>query len=226
MPAMKNKHFLIGLMFIVLFVDAAVVYSQENVGSNIDECFYFPKKTDGSDIVMDSYFSQKTDGRREVNMGMSVWNDSRNRRISNYLFSMNEPVLYTLSEGNVYRYTNIGSWSKIYTVRLELKHGKVVLDYNETFGNGGTIGDVLKDSHKELPKKVWDELVQKVDSCQFWTMPTFRIFKDILTFDGAEWILEGVSSKKYHFVIRDSPNEMRDENYAALCNYIESLSKE
>ena len=210
---MKSKHVLIGLILIVLFGDFGTVYSQNEEELNGDELFYFPKTTDGSDVMNNNIVSIK-------------WNDSRNRSLSKPLFRMDEPVLFNKLDATVFRYTHIGSWSEPYTIRLELKGGKVVLDYKETFGDGGDISDTLKIVHKELPTKVWKKLEVKVDSCQFWTTPSFRVFKDIVIFDGAEWILEGVSSNKYHFVMRNTPDKYGDEKFAALCNYIERLVNE
>jgi len=210
---MKIKYELISLMFIVLFVGVANVYSQKEEELNGVELFYFPKTTDGSDVVNGNIISYK-------------WGDFQNEILSKPLKSMNEPVLFNKLDANVYRYTHIGSWTKPYTIRLELKGGKVILDYKETFDGGWNIFDTLKYVHKYLPKKVWNKLKEKVDSCQFWSMPSFRIFTDRVIFDGAEWIVEGVFSKKYHFVMRDTPNKYGDEKFAALCNYIESLVNE
>jgi hypothetical protein len=206
---MKIKYDLINLILIVLLVNVAYVYSQKEVDSKADGLFYFPSNT--------------TDVGLEVNDKLD---DSRNNYYSRFLFNMNEPVLFNMLNANVYRYTNVGEFSKVYSIRLELKKGKVIMDYKETVGNGGNIFEVFKNYQKVLPKKVWHKLVEKVDSCQFWSMTSYRRFTDILTFGGANFILEGVSSNKYHFVMRHNPKEMREEKYAALCNYIESLVNE
>ena len=194
-------------MFILLIINIANSYSQKRDYLNKEIVLFFP--------------STQTD----------VMKGFTNNWYSNQLTSMKEPVIFNKLGVFIFRYTNLGI--KPYTIRIELKKEKVLLDYKKTNGDGSyaVVGKIIKKKHKVLPISVWYDLLEKVDSCKFWTMSSFKnsiTMKDgsysfNLIMDGTEWVLEGNCSDNYHFVSRNTPENHGDERFAALCNYMESL---
>jgi hypothetical protein len=68
-----------------------------------------------------------------------------------------------------------------------------------------------------LTKRQWKRFIELVDSCDFWKM---EANKEELGIDGADWVLEGQNSNKYHFVIRWSPHG----KYRRCCEYLIKIS--
>jgi hypothetical protein len=50
----------------------------------------------------------------------------------------------------------------------------------------------------------WSRLKAKLESAEFWTMPTQE---QDFGGDGSEWIIEGVKNGEYHVVARWTPKE-------------------
>jgi hypothetical protein len=68
-----------------------------------------------------------------------------------------------------------------------------------------------------ISMKQWDRFKHLLDSCNFWkSKPT----ENKIGLDGAEWLLEGQSQNKYHFVNRWSPND----SFERCCEYLIRLS--
>lgn len=150
----------------------------------------------------------------------------RNTWYSKHLISLEEPRIYT-QRGNdwkIIRYTNLGTWSNPYSIRIENRNGKILGTYSKSKGLGGyQAGRRIKFKEKKLTEKEWGEIELKIDKIEFWQIPTHD---PNIILDGEEWILEILWNDKYHFVTRNSPDVYDGKEYAELCNLIENTLKE
>jgi hypothetical protein len=198
----------ISLIFIILLSFATNVNSQKADKSNVGGLLYFPM--------------QLSDVKEDFNDKMR---DFRNRWYSKHLASMNEPVLYDKKDRDlkVFRYTNLGTNSNPFVIRVELIDSIVLFNYKLTDGQGGYgTGKLIKEIQIQLPVSDWNKIIAKVESTRFWDLSSYRSFDSdgnrMVILDGTEWILEGLIGDKYHFVTRNTPESEGDKDYASLCN--------
>ncbi|HEY5589602.1 MAG TPA: hypothetical protein VIK55_01170 [Paludibacter sp.] len=210
---MKSLLKVIGLIFIIIMGFAIKTNSQTANKSNVGGLLYFPL--------------QLSDVKGEVDDKMD---DFQNKWYSKHLGSMNEPILYDKADKNlkIFRYTNLGTWTNPFIIRVELKDSIVIINYKRTNGKGGYgTGKVIKDIQKQLLITDWNKLFAKVDSIHFWNMHSFQNFVSngvqMVIMDGTEWIFEGLKGDKYHFVTRNTPDSYGDKAYASLCNLMSDL---
>jgi hypothetical protein len=76
---------------------------------------------------------------------------------------------------------------------------------------------LLLDTTFTISKKQWTGFKELIDSCNFWRLEPSH---SVMGTDGSEWILEGQSLDKYHFVSRWSPKD----TFARCCEYLIKLS--
>jgi hypothetical protein len=151
----------------------------------------------------------------------------RNGWYYRHLKSMNEPILYDKTNKNlrVFRYTNLGTFSNPFTIRVELIDSIVIFNYKLTDGEGGyTIGKLKKDIREKLLITDWNKLFAKVESIHFWDMHTYRNFDpNGVINSGTECIFEGLIGDKYHFVTRNTSDRYGDKEFTSLCNLMDGL---
>lgn len=120
---------------------------------------------------------------------------------SKHLIALKEPVLNDPSSTKVFRFTWLRSFHNPVAVRLENKKDHITLYWKVCDGKGGyDSGKLVTDMKKKLSLKEWTQFQQKIDSIDFWNIPTSD--KSRFGADGAQWILEGKESGKYHVVDR------------------------
>lgn len=162
-------------------------------------------------------------------IGLKVPSESpfRNGWYFKHLKSMNEPRFYDKTSKNlrVFRYTNLGTFSNPFTIRVELIDSTVIINYKLTDGEGGyAIGKLIKDIRKELLLTDWNKLFAKVESIHFWDMQSYRNFDPNAVINaGTECIFEGLIGDKYHFVTRYIPDRYEDKEFASLCNLMNGI---
>lgn len=146
----------------------------------------------------------------------------RNGWYYRHLKSMNEPILYDKTDKNlkVFRFTNLGTFSNPFTIRVELIDSIVIFNYKLTDGEGGyAIGKVIKNIQEKLLITDWNKLFAKVESIHFWDMHSYRSFDpNGVINSGTEWIFEGLIGGKYHFVTRNTPDSYGEKEFVSLCN--------
>lgn len=197
----------ISLIFIFLLGIVSNTNSQKTDKSNVGGLKYFPLQLSETKVEVDD------------KMG-----DSQNNWYSRHLASMNEPILFDKADDKlkVFRYTNLGTFSNPFTIRVELHDSIVIINYKQTDGQGGYgAGKLIKDIQKQISITDWNRILAKVESSHFWEMHTYRRFDpDFSILDGTEWIFEALIGGKYHFVTRNTPENEGDKDYASLCNLI------
>lgn len=166
--------------------------------------FYFP---------MDSTESELSEERSWVSL-VNNW-------YSHMLFALHEPVLYKYTgESEIYRFTWLRSFDNPVAIRVQKQGGNFTLLAKVTSGAGGyEPGQMKMDTSFKISQKQWEEFTTLLTRARFWNLPTTVNEGGK---DGARWILEGVSNKKYHWVDRWSPTS---GEYKEACEYLLSLSR-
>ena len=144
-----------------------------------------------------------------------------NRRYSEQLKAMNEPIMFAKYPINcAFRFTWLRTFHNPIAVRLENKDGRIFLIWKECDGSGGyEPGKIIENKQKELSKREWREFLQLIAKIDFWGMPSK--LDEIPGCDGAQWILEGVYNGEYHVVDRWTP---QGSDYANCCEFLLNLT--
>jgi hypothetical protein len=145
-----------------------------------------------------------------------------NKWYSKCLSEFGEPNLYINKNGaEVYRFTWLRSFHNPIVIRFEKHNETYTLYTKELLDNEGYMPNEIKVNAKvEMASLEWQNFKSKIDDLDFWNV--IPNDPDPKPNDGAEWILEGVSKNKYHFIARTSP---ADKKYKACCRYLLFLSK-
>lgn len=147
-----------------------------------------------------------------------------NKELSKNLFALEEPVLYNLNLSKdvaIYRYSNFSYGFNPFTYRITKDQNSTIIIYKETNEDGvNRINKQSKPIKKNLPQYLLDSLNIKLNQIDYWNKSTNSEFG----LDGGFWILEVYKDRKYHCVIRWSPETHFDENkFADVCNYFQYI---
>jgi hypothetical protein len=142
---------------------------------------------------------------------------------SKMLFALHEPVLHSYNGQNeIYRFTWLRSFNQPIIVRLQRQGDLVELSSKITNGAGGyEPGQIIWDTAFKVSESNWNVLDSLVDKAKFSTLSTE--VQDGGR-DGAEWILEGIKNKQYHWAYRWSPSDDRHTLFRDACDYMLKLS--
>ncbi|HEV2290061.1 MAG TPA: hypothetical protein VGR81_14045 [Candidatus Acidoferrales bacterium] len=139
---------------------------------------------------------------------------------SRNLRALDEPSLWEVSQQDkqtvVYRFLWIRTFDHPVAVRVTIapnNTGTVVVKMSDGFGEAGP-GHLIKDESHTLPATEVADLIARIQRANFWDVPTVEPMKGT-GLDGAEWVLEGVSSGNYHVVTRWS--SQANGSYRKLC---------
>jgi hypothetical protein len=157
-----------------------------------------------SAFAQDVYFPEKAlSGDPWSDHFKSVW-------YSQELGCLKEPSLLDLSKDEsreVYRFLWVRSFDHPVAIRLEVRaDGTGMLTTKVANGEAGflkTITHLIEDISRPLTREQTHAFLAQVKRSQFWLLPSS--INDQTGTDGAEWIIEGVKSGKYHVVDRWSP---------------------
>jgi len=187
--------------------------------------FIAPSGIDTLNAPMDSttaYFPTSTHSRNEIEFGKRLSDSLTKRWYSYHLYALKEPVIKDYKGSNeIYRFTWLRSFDHPITIRLQNHGVGIQLFAKMTSGAGGyESGKITWDTTFTISKNQWNDFIALADKARFWQMPidAYRNGKD-----GAEWIMEGVRDKQYHWVNRWSPADT--DNFKSTCEYLLKLSK-
>ncbi|GAB3759798.1 hypothetical protein [Spirosoma pomorum] len=140
-----------------------------------------------------------------------------NRRYSEVLAILNEPVLYrNHSDTVIYRLTWLRAFHPPVVIRLEEYKGTSWLVWKV---HDKTSSPQLITNRKKLDQKTYNTFTQKVSRAAFWQLSTNE---DVLGLDGSSWILEGKLPDRYHVVDRFMPKV--NSTYYQCCNFLIELT--
>lgn len=135
----------------------------------------------------------------------------RNNWYSRHLKALEETVLSDTLQINVYRFTWLRTFHNPVVIRLEKNNDSVKLFWKVTDGQGGyDPGKIIVDKNKALTNEEWQDIETGIQSINFWEMPTTESKTGFVGLDGAQWILEGKSPGKYHYVDRWSGGAIKE----------------
>jgi len=122
---------------------------------------------------------------------------------SNSLRTLKEPALNAIKAEKAYRFTWLRSFHNLIVVGLLNTNQSRSIYWKECDKSG----KMINEGTKVLSQKEWTAIVDAIQSIDFWNMPTqkneARVARGLVSHaDGAQWILEGAASGKYHVVDR------------------------
>jgi hypothetical protein len=132
-----------------------------------------------------------------------------------------ERPLYAMPDCIVeaYSLTWIPSFQPPVVVRVWRSGGEVFIVAKELDSKWRMeIGSIKQTNSRSLTFAEWRDFTRLLDQASYWELP--ETADEILPNDGAMWIVEGLSSKHYHWVRRRVP----DQQFAEICKHIMKLS--
>lgn len=160
-------------------------------------------------------FSQTTDSspRSSDNQEFSLSGYARHLR------ALREPSLIDASKNpktHVYRFLWLRSFHSPIAIRLVVReNGSGFVVFRRTSGKGGyEPGRLVVNRTKPLSRRDVSWFLGLMEEQNFWELPTTERDPDIITLDGAQWIIEGVKQGKYHVAERWSPEKGPVRNLA------------
>ncbi len=156
---------------------------------------------------------------KDADPGENQLDTFKNEWYSKHLTALQEPILKDIQKANIeiYRYTNLGTWSNPYSYRVEKDGKNISITKKRTNGQGGYhSGHLVEEETKAITNTERNTLQEKLNETVFWQMPTHE---QSFGLDGEEWIVEGYKDKQYHFVTRWTPNYDGTNPYVELCEF-------
>jgi len=205
-------------------------------------CFVFPQSRVRSQSS-DASHSGVSKSARYFPVGVfdkqTVHGSPRGAWYGRELAAMNEPSLFESRDDkklHAYRFLWLRSFHRPVSVRLSINSGGDGFVVTKmTDGKGGRGGKLIVDSKINLDRSHIEEVMEKLQALNFWSMQTEESSgtaerRDALGqskatiphVDGAQWILEGAQNGKYHVVDRWSPG---DSAYARFCKHLLELGE-
>jgi hypothetical protein len=135
---------------------------------------------------------------------------------SKHLEALREPSLAALARSpraHAYRFLWLRTFDAPIALRVDISpDGTATLTVKATSGQGGyEPGTLVTDRRRVLSRAEVGRFLSRLSTARFWELPTReRPVTDAdgsitLRADGAQWILEGVASGRYHVVDRWGP---------------------
>ncbi|MDD2794029.1 MAG: hypothetical protein PHD73_12675 [Sediminibacterium sp.] len=142
---------------------------------------------------------------------------------SKMLFGLHEPILFDVQDSaDVFRFTWLRTFHKPIAIRLTKTKGDAILTLKIADGASGyNAGKLLTDTSFYISDSEWGKFTIKISDIHFWEMQSV---KNDNGKDGSEWILEGKSEGKYHFVSRWTPGGTRYKEFKDCCDYLIQLA--
>ena len=125
------------------------------------------------------------------------------------LAAAQEPSLFAKKRSpgvQAYRFLLLQSFHDSFLVRLEVRPDGSSSLIEKTIGRRGSAGAgrVVHEERKEVSSVRTADFLNDVSGVSFWVLPTEG---GSVGDDGAEWVIEGVQSGRYHVVNRWSPGK-------------------
>lgn len=168
--------------------------------------FYFPALTFSTIYKKEGYGSIPLPSGWETDYSINMIDATESSSYSinwysEHLRAMNEPILYIPVTGDIIRFTCLRTFHSPIAVRIENRDGEIHLFWKKASGHGGyDPGNLVLDENKQLNENDWIKIINKLDTFDFWSMPT--VDKSESGLDGSQWILEANIGGKYHVVDR------------------------
>jgi len=215
---MNRKNFIFGIVILTL-IGCAILNPKKRYQPNSIEYYFFPMHSlEFTKSVEECIKEEKFPcDYLEPEDSLSKF---QNKWYSKHLISLEEPILYNQRDTDleIIRFTHLGTWTNPFSYRIENRNGQIEGTFNKSSGQGGyQAGKRIFHLEKKLNNDDWDSINLKLDSINFWEIPTHD---SVMILDGSEYILEVLQKDKYHFVTRTSPEDYGINGYSELCELI------
>lgn len=140
---------------------------------------------------------------------------------SKHLSAMGEPSLLSRPDAGTedYRFLWLRSFHHPVAVHIWRSDDKQFLNVKELDGAGGyEPGKLITNRTQSLAKSDWEGFIRLLEQNCFWNLPAEN---DARGHDGAQWILEGRRTDRYHVVDRWSPDR---GTFREACLFLLKLS--
>lgn len=146
----------------------------------------------------------------------------KNNWYSRQLFALKEPVINGYnSDQEIYRFTWLRTFHHPIAIRLENRGNEYFVFWKMCDGAGGyQPGELIMNRQKKIGKNTWNSFKAKLAETNFWRLPSHA--KEISGKDGAQWILEGRKSGRYHVVDCRSP--AKNSKFYRCCDFLIGLT--
>jgi hypothetical protein len=205
-------------LFLTLLLSYPVIYAQQQTSYAIEKklpldssVFYFPFKPKPS--------------YKDSSYAVVALDSFTNKWYPQMLFALQEPVLKNYTDkGEIYRFTWLRSFNHPIALTLYNVDDKIKLTVKFANGSGGfEPGQIMLNKTLDISRSDWEAFQAKVREANFWELPTDIAFAPAA--DGAEWILEGKTLDRYHFVYRFSCGGMQQDRFKECCEYLINMAK-
>ena len=131
-------------------------------------------------------------------------------------------------QAEVYRVMIFPTWGNAISIRVQKHNGIYAVSARRLKGQAGfEIGNLTEEKDFDLTQadsRMLDDLIRKLN---LFEMPSNDAVHGL---DGDEWVIEGVSQGKYHFVERwcatdEKPEKRGLENFNVFCKFLVDKSK-
>ena len=180
------------------------------------EAPYFPPHSHDSTVKRFNFKSREFDGP-EVLLSGAIFEKWYGKQ----LMALKEiPVWNSPEKRPAYRFTWLRTWHHPMAFRVTfLENGTAELNVKMADGAGGyEPGKLILDKMVKLDGEATKTVRDNLESLDFWSLKAQR--PELRGMDGAEWILEGKESSKYHIVVRWSG----DRDISSWCKKLIELS--
>jgi hypothetical protein len=163
--------------------------------------------------VSDSYFPGGVLGRPE----------GKAKLLGEYYSALMESPFSCLDEeAEAYRFLFMPSFDPAISIRVWRAGGQKYITVKQLSGIGyppGEAKDLKVNVTRSLTEQEWNRFQELLAKSDFWSMPMADVKPSGI--DGANWLLEGKKSGKYHVVDRWMPE---DQNFLDACGYLFEIS--
>lgn len=119
----------------------------------------------------------------------------------------------------IYRLTWLPTFNPSVVVRVERDAAGYILMAKRESGAGGyNPGKLAVDTTFRLSSSEVGELTRLLKAARFWSLPTRPASE--AGEDGAQWVIEGLASGRYHVVDRWTPRTERDARFRQLAEWM------
>src|SRR5262245_57942636 len=167
-------------------------------------------------LLLGTVLNLKGQTSTDAFFGDTFKNDKRNGDFivewySKFLTAMEEPSLYNLSQDqriHCYRFLWLRTFHHPISLRLSIDpEGTGLITVKIADGAGGyEPGKIITNENVPVSKRDVDTFLKVLREANFWQLPAVEK-SDRMGLDGAQWVIEGTKSGKYHVADRWSPEK-------------------
>jgi len=185
---------------VIVFLTASCTTQDSKTIQTNNKFDTLPLPIDSSSFYFDTKSNWKDTVANALDTFVNSW-------YSKMLYALKEPILKNYEgDKEIYRFTWLRTFNHPVSVRLEKQRETIKVFSKVCEGAGGyEPGKLVFDTTISLTQKQIETINIRLDNAKFWTLPTES--REDSGMDGSEWIIEVYKDKKYHMVVRWTPEK-------------------